>query len=895
MSLWRQFTRGARGLGNKRAADQEIADEVSHYLEEATAAFMARGFSPEDARRAAQRDLGSATAVRQQVREYGWENLIDTFIADMRYAARRLRRNPGFTLVSVLVLALGIGASAAIFSVLEGVLLKPLPYPHSERLVELLHTAPGINIKDLNMATSLYLTYSEENRVFQNVAMWTGDAWTVTGLDEPEQVPGLTVSNRFFATLGVQPVLGRGFTASDEDPENERTVMLADGYWRSRFGGNRAVLGKRILLDGNAYTVIGVLPAAFRFMDRKISLVAPFRFRRAEIYLIGFCCQGLARLKPGVTLAQANADVARMLPIAAKDFPMNPGWSRNAFTGARIAPRLRPLKDALVDDVGKTLWVLMGTVMMVLLIACANVANLLLVRAADRRHELAIRAALGAGAGRIAREQLAESVLLGLVGGLLGLALAYAAVRVLVASDLTNLPRIHDISIDPVVLAFTLGVSLLTGLLFGLIPAIKYARPQGSAGLRNEGRSFSGSKEGQHTRGLLVAVQVGLAVILLVGSGLMIRTFRALHHVDPGFSGASELETMGIGIPDMQVKDPDGVVRMEEAILRKIETVPGVSAVAAVSNLPLEGGENNPIYEEDHRYREGDIPPVRRFMYVSPGYISAIGSHLIAGRDFTWSEIYNGTPVAIVSENLARELWGNARAAVGKRIRDNLKNYWREVIGVVADLHDDGIDQKSPTMVYWPLLQKNLQGADTVIRELSYIIRTPRAGSTALLHDLQRAVASVDANLPIADAKTLQSVYERSLARSSLTLVLLAIAGGMALLLGVVGLYGVISYSVVQRSREIGIRLALGAPLQEVTSLFVRQGLVMSAIGVVCGLPAALGLTSLMRSQLFEVSPADPATYLAASAVLMGAALLGSYLPARRATKLDPVETLRAE
>ncbi len=895
MSLWRQFTHGLRVLGNRKAADQEIADEVSHYLEEATAAFAARGLAPDEARRAARLEFGGTTAAREQVREYGWENALDTFFADLRYAARRLRGNPGFTAVIVLVLALGIGASTAIFSVIDAVLLKPLPYPRSEQLVALSHTAPGLNIKELNMAASLYLTYSEENRVFQNVAMWTGDSWTATGLAEPQQVPGLSVSNRFLAALGVHPALGRGFTTADEDPENERTVMLADGYWRQRFAGGRGVIGRRILLDGNAYTVIGVLPPSFQFMDRKISLLAPFRFRRAEIHLIGFCCEGIARLRPGVTLAQANADVARMLPMAAKKFPMNPGWSPNTFTAARIAPRLRLLKDTLLGDIGNTLWVLMGTVSIVLLIACANVANLLLVRADGRRHELAIRAALGAGVGRIARELLLESVLLGVAGGVLGLALAYAALRVLVASELSNLPRIHDISIDAAALAFTLCVSLLAGLLFGLIPAAKYARPQVSAGLRSEGRSLTGSKERQRARGLLVAVQVALAVILLVGSGLMIRTFRALRHVDPGFSGASELETMQIGIPETQIKDPQRVVRMEEDILRKIETVPGISTVAAISDLPLEGGENDPIFAEDRRYREGSIPSVRRFKYVSPGYISTIGSHLIAGRDFTWSELYNRTPVAVVSENLARELWGDPRAAVGKRIRVKLKDYWREVIGVVADLHDDGIDQKPPTIVYWPLLQKNLEGGDTVIRGAAYVVRTPVAGSAALRQRIQAAVASVNASLPVAAFKTLQSVYERSLARSSVTLVLLAIAGGIALLLGVVGIYGVISYSVSQRTREIGIRLALGAPLEEVAGLFIRQGFMMSGIGVICGLPAALALTGLMRSLLFEVSPADPVTYLAASAALILAALLGSYLPARKAIKIDPVNALRAE
>jgi putative ABC transport system permease protein len=896
VSLWRQFTRGVRALGNRRAADQEIADEVSHYLEEATAAFVARGLSPDEARRAARMELGSPTAVREEVRGYGWENAIDTFWADLRYAARRLCGKPGFTSVSVLTLALGMGASTAIFSVIDAVLVKPLPYPRSEQLVALLHTAPGINIKELNLAASLYLTYKEENRVFQDIGMWSIDSWTVTGMAEPEQVRGLSVTNGFLNALGVQPSMGRSFAASDVDPKSERTVIVSDGYWRSRLGGDRSVLGRHILLDGNAYSVIGVLPPSFQFMDREISLLAPLRFNRAEIRLISFCCQGVARLKQGVTLQQANADIARMLPMAAEKFPINPGWTRTAFVDARIAPRLRRLKDVLVGDIGKTLWVLLATVSMVLSIACANVANLLLVRADGRRQELAIRAALGAGWGRIARELLIESMLLGVGGGALGLALAYSALRVLVASDLAHLPRIHEISVNPAVLVFTLGISLMAGLLFGLIPVFKYARPHLSDGLRGGGRSFSASKERHRARGFLVIVQVALALVLLVGSGLMIRTFRVLRHVDPGFSGAAQLETVRIDIPHTQIKDPERVVRMEEEILHKIRSLAGVSTVAAISDLPLDGGGNDPVFVEDKPYPEGSIRPVHRFKFVSPGYIAAIGRRLIAGRDFTWNELYDRTPVALVSENLARELWRDPRAAVGKRIRVTQKDDWREVIGVVADLRDNGIDQKPPTIVYWPLLLKDFQSeSEIAIHSVAYVMRTPRAGSAGLRQEIQAAVASVNASLPVADVKTLESMYEGSLARTSFTLALLAIAGSMALVLGVVGIYGVICYSVSQRNREIGIRLALGAPLREITRLFVRDGLALSAIGAICGLAVALGLTRLMKSLLFDVSPADPLTYIAASAVLIMAAIFGSYLPARRATRVDPVEALRAE
>jgi len=893
MSVWRQITRGLRVLANRRSADQEIADEVNHYLEESTAMFAAGGLTPEEARRAARMEMGNETAAREQIRGYGWENGFDTWFADLRYAARRLRGKPGFTTVSVLTLALGIGATAAIFSVIDGVLIKALPYPHPERLVALWHTAPGIHIKDLNLAASLYFTYSEENRVFQDIAMWQTGAWTVTGLGDPEEVPGLTVTHRFLDVLGVQPALGRPFLPSDNDPRGERTVMLSDGYWKSRFGGERSVLNRRIMLNGDAVSIIGVLPPSFQFLDRKVSLVLPIRQDRGTVRLISFCCQGVARLKPGVTLAQANTDVARMLLLAPSKFSLNPGLPERSFTDILIAPDLRPLKNVLVGDIGNTLWVLMGAVGLVMAIACANVANLLLVRADGRRQELAIRAAIGAGWGRLARELLLESSLLGVAGGVCGLALAYSAVRALVASDLAHLPRIRDISIDPGVMAFTLAVSLAAGLVFGIIPVFKYARPHLSSTLGGGGRSASQSKERNRARSVLVVVQVALALVLLVGSGLMIRTFQALRRVDPGFAGAAEIEMMRIFIPATQVPDLERTARMEEEILHRIEGIGGVSAVALTNGTPLEMCcDNNPVHVEDHADREGATPPIRRFKYISPGYVSTLGSRLIAGREPTWAELYSRAPVAMVSENMARELWRDPREAMGKRIRSLSMSEWREVIGVVGDLRDNGIDQKAPTIIYLPLLQKN---PGTVTRSVVYIIRTRRAGSIGLRQEIQQAVTGVNPKLAVADVKTLEAVYERSLARTSFTLVLLAIAGTMSLVLGVVGLYGVISYAVARRTREVGIRLALGSPSQSITRMFVRQGLVLSGVGAVCGLAAALALTRLMKSLLFDVSPADPLTYAGASMALVVAAMIGSYVPARRAMRVDPVEAMRAE
>jgi predicted permease len=896
MSIWRQASRGLRALINRCQAEQDISDEVSSYLEQSIAELQAGGLSPEDARRRARLQLGGFIQVREQVRSYGWENTVETLCNGLRYAMRRLCHTPGFTIVSLLMLALGIGASSAIFSVIDGVLLKPLSYPHSERLVTLRHSAPGIHIDNLGMSPSLYFTYREEGRVFQDIGLWSTSASSVTGTAEPENVPVLMTTYRLLPMLGVQPALGRLFTASDGDSVNTPTVILADGYWRSRFGGDRSVLRRLLTIDGAPTQVIGVLPPSFEFMDQKVSLVMPLHFNRAGVRLVNFGFQGIGRLKPGVTLQQANSDIARMLPIAQAKFPLNPGLSPGAFQTAHFASKLLFLKDDLVGDSGNTLWVLMATVAIVLLIACANVANLSLVRADGRRQELSIRAALGASWARLSAELLLESLLLGLAGGAVGLAIAFAAIRFLTTSELTDLPRLSSVSINSSVAAFALGISIASGFAFGLITVFKNGRPQLSHALKSGGRSLSHSKDRNRARSGLVVAQVALAFVLLVSSGLMIRTFLALHHVDPGFSQANEVQTIGISIPESEAKEPERAIRTEAAILQKISNLAGVSSVAITNTAPMDGGANDPVYAEDHVYRQGTLPAIRRYKYISPGYISTIGSHLIAGRDLTWSETFNQTPVALISENMARELWGDPRAAIGKRIRPLMKDDWREVVGVIADLHDKGIDQPAPGIAYWPLLQKNFEGRETqVTRNFAFVIKTPRAGSTNLVNEIREAVWSVNPDLPVANVRTLRAIYDQSMARTSFTLLLLALAGGMALLLGVVGIYGVISYSVSQRTREIGIRLALGAPPTRVKSMFVRHALLLLAIGTLCGWAAAFLLTRLMRSILFAVSPADPPTYLVVCVLLISAVLLSSYLPARQASKVDPAEALRAE
>ena len=818
----------------------------------------------------------------------------------LKQIVRSLARMPGFTAVAVSTLAIGIGANTAVFGVVQGVLLKPLPYPQSDDLVVLDHAAPGIKIASAGAAPFLYFTYREDGRMFQDLGLWNTGTVSVTGLAEPEEVRTLFATDAILPMLGAQPMLGRVFTRADDTPGTPETVVLTAGYWRSRFGGDPAAVGRTLMVDSKPREIVGVLPDTFRFLDRNISLVLPYRFDRNKVFLGQFSYRAIARLKPGATIAQANADLARLVPVSLTRFPPFPGGSVKMFEEARITPNVRSLKDDLVGDVGTVLWVLMGTISMVLLIACANVANLLLVRAESRQQELAIRAALGAGTGRIARELLLESVVLGIVGGVVGLGLAFAALRFLVWLAPGNLPRLSDIALNPPAVVFALVVSVVAGLLFGAIPVFKYAGGRVGIMLRGGGRTASASKERHRARSILVVAQVSLALVLLVGSGLMIRTFYVLSSVHPGFQRPGEVQTFRLSIPDSQVKEEVAVLRMHQAIADKVAAVPGVSSVALASTVTMTGdGWHDPLFARDRAYTESQIPPIRLFKFVSPGYARTMGAALVAGREFSWDDLYQMRAVAMVSENLARELWGQPAAAIGKFIRPYPQGVWREVVGVVSDMRDDGLHKPAATAAYWPLMMQLFaptpDNPTFVTRGLTYVVRSSRTGSEGFVGELGRAVWSINPNLPLAGTRTLEEIYDASLARTSFTLVMLAIAGGMALLLGVAGIYGVISYSVSQRTREIGIRIALGAQARAVRRMFVVHALTLAGIGIAIGMAAAVGITRLMSTLLFEVSPIDPLTYAMVSLTLIAATTLAAYVPAVRATAVDPVHALRSE
>jgi predicted permease len=821
-----------------------------------------------------------------------------TFQQHLKQVFRRLANAPLFTAITLITLAAGIGGNTVVFSVLEGVLLKPLPYPKASELIGVWHSAPGINITDLNMAPSNYFIYREQNQTFQDVGVYNRDAVSITGLAEPERLDALDVSDGIIPLLGVPPMLGRAFTRQDDSPGSPDTVMLSYGFWKKRFGGSPNAVGQSITLDGMPHEIIGVLPQRFHFLDwNDPAVLLPFKWDRSKTTIGNFSYEGIARLKPGVTMEQASADIARMLPMVTRTFPAPPGFSIKIFDDARISPNLRPLKIDVIGDISSTLWVLMGSIGLVLLIACANVANLLLVRVEGRRQELAVRSALGASPYRIAGELLLESVILGFLGSAIGLGLAYIALRVLVAVAPDGLPRIKEIGVDGPVLLFTFAISILASLLFGAIPIFKYAGIRISTGIRQGGRANSGSREQHRARSILVVVQVALALVLLICSGLMIRTFRALTHVNPGFSQPGQVQTFRIGIPDNQVKDDESVVRMYEEMRNKLLAISGVSAVTVSTAMPMDGnGSNDMVFAQDHPYSEGQIPPIRRFAFVIPGFFATEGTPLVAGRDFTWTDIYQKLPVAVISEGFAREYWDSPANALGKRIRVASTDDWREIVGVAANVHVDGVSKTPPTMVYWPIMRVHFEGqAHDVATYPAFGIRSPRAGSEAFLKEVREAVWSVNPNLPLSRVNTLGYYYTRSMARTSFTLIMLAVAGSMALLLGVVGIYGVIACSVSQRVREIGIRMALGAQQQSVTRIFVRHGLILTGVGAAFGLVAAAIVMRLMSSLLFHVNPVDPLTYAAVTIGLIATAFVASYLPSRRAATVDPVEALRAE
>lgn len=891
-------------LFSRRELYQDLSEEIQAHLDEKVEELVEGGMSAKDARQAALREFGNVGLLEEKSRDvWAWPSVED-FISDVRYAGRTLRKNPLFTAVALLTIAIGIGANGAVFTVLNSVLLKPLHYPKPDELVSLHQTAPGAaGLADfengLLLSPSMYFTYSEHNRTFQSAGVWISGTANVTGLGEPEQVRTILISDGVLQTFNVPPAAGRWLLQADQDPHGSQRVMLSYEYWQRRFGGSPTAVGQNITIDSRPREIVGVMPNGFQIVNAGFDVLAPLAFDRGKVILAGFGYHGIARLKREATITEANTDVTRMLPIWMDSWTNGPGSNPHIYEQWRITPMIRPLKQEVIGNVGELLWVVMATIGLVMLIACANVTNLFLVRVEARQQELAIRAALGAGWARIVCTLLVESVMLGLMGGIAGIGLAYAGVRFLVAVGPATLPRLSEISMDARTLGFTLGLSGLSGLLFGVVPALKYASPRTVLALRSAGRTLSVSRERHRARNLLVIGQVAMALVLLASAGLMIRTFAALRKVDPGFADPGHLQLVRISIPDSLVAEPERVMRLQNAILDKLAGIQGVKSAGFVSEMPMEGFDSawDQIYAEDKAYADNTIPPLRLYKYVSPGLLKTAGTRLVAGREVTWNEIYGRQPVVMVSENLAREVWGTPSAAIGKRLREAPNMAWHEVVGVVQDVREKGLQETTPEIVYWPPLMKNPfgPGPDQVERTVTFAIRSERAGTESFLNEIRAAVWAENSELPLASVRTMQEVYDKSVARTSFTLVMLGIAGAMALVLGVIGIYGVMSYTVSQRKPEIGIRLALGAPRGGVLQMVLKQGMELALVGVAGGTVAALGLTRLMRSLLFGVTAHDPLTFASVAALLVLVALLACFVPARRAILVDPVVALRYE
>lgn len=894
---WRRCVAWVR----RDVAEAEMTREMAAHLALMTEALEREGLDPMAARRQARLRFGSLDAAQEHHRGARGLEWLDQFARDIRLALRSLRRAPAFTAAAVLTLALGLGATLAVFTVVNAVLLEPLPFPHAEELVALRQVAPGAggitNGGDgFDLSLSMYVTYTEHNHSFQSMGVWVPGRASVTGRGQPEQVKFVQLTDGVLQTLEVPPQLGRWFGAADFAPHGIATVMLSWGYWQRKFGGVPGVVGQMLDVNDRPREIVGVMPRGFRLVDTAADLFLPIPIDRGTLHAAGFGYTGLARLRPGVSLESADADLARLLPVWMASWKNCPKCDSHFYQRWRITPALRPLKDDVVGGIRGVLWAVLGTIALLMLMAAGNVTNLFLVRGEARQHELAVRTALGAGRRQLARQLLVESGLLALAGCGLGLLLAAAAVAWLRAQGPENLPRLQDIALNARVLWAALGLAAMAALVAGLAPLWRRGGADPAPALASESRHASDSRARRRVRRGLAASQVALALLLLLAAGLLLRSVAALRQVSPGFTQPATVQTFQISIPPVMIATDQGVMRTENNILDRLAALPGVHAVGLADQAPLEnnGEDWDIVVKQGMPFTPGSSPPVRWFSFISPRYLATLGTELMAGRDFTWADVYGLRHVVLVSDNLAQEFWGSARAAVGQQLSPSGPGNWYRVIGVVQDVRALGVDKPAPATVYWPALTGGLWGDSTLSQlRATFVIRTARAGSMGLQTEVRRVVAAVNPDLPVANYRTMEQIYDRSMAVPSFTMVVLGLAGLMALGLGLVGIYGVIAYDVAQRRREIGIRMALGSSRGAVRRLFVRQGLGLAFTGGLAGLAAGALAMQTLRSLLFRVSPLDPLTFVAAPCLLLAAVLLASYLPALRASRQETGQVLR--
>jgi predicted permease len=814
----------------------------------------------------------------------------------IRYAVRTLTRRPGFTFAAVITLALGIGATTTIFTLVDAVVLSPLPFDDQARLIRIGHAAPGLGVDDAGQCAAWHFTYEDEAEAFDEIGMYGSTTVSITGAGDPEIVSALVATSGVFRALRLRPVVGRDFGPSDEDPDNPAIAFLGHAYWQTRFGGDLAVVGRTLEVEGASRAIVGVMPPTLGALGQEPDVILPFRTRRANLFVGNIGYDSVARLREGVSLDQARADLARVMPLAWEKFPGGPVADSNGPDD--YTPLVTPLKDSLVGSVAGTLWILLGGVGVVLLIACANVANLCLVRADSRQGEMAVRLALGASRSRLAWEYLKESLVLGALGGAVGLGLAWGALRVLVASSLEGMPRLDNVAVNPSVLAVALVISVGAALFFGTLPVLRAGRRRVSESLQEAGRDGARGRERRLAQNALGACQVALALVLLVGSVLLVRTSWHLADVDPGFGQTTDVLTLSIYIPPAIVPDTAEMAATHERIARRLEEIPGVSGVALASSLPMgQGGNVNPFYARGGDHASG--VPIRRHKWLGEGYFEFMRTPVLTGRTFPGADIHNRFPGVILSESLAREYFGSADAALGRQVAARPDPpRWHQVVGVVADTRENGLDQPPVPMIYWPQVtlafwQGNPAEQAQSWRSMSYAIRSSRLGSPDFIDDVREAIWSVNPILPLRDVASMPDLMAASIRQVSFTLEVLGLAAGIALILGLVGVYSVIAYGVSQRRRELAMRMVLGAAPRQVTAMVLRHGGALFAVGAALGIGVSWWSARLLSGLLFGVSATDPMTYAIVATGLLVAALLASYVPARRAARIEPTEALR--
>jgi putative ABC transport system permease protein len=811
------------------------------------------------------------------------------FIQDFRYALRQFRKSPGFAAVAVITLALGIGFNTAIFSVVNAVLLRPLAFADASRLVRVWHVPPEKSFPGMTtfpVSAANYLDWERENQVFDHMAIYTYHGFTVTGGDTPEQLAAGAVSSGFFATLGVQPKLGRVLSPEEDQPARSHVVVLSYRLWQEHFGANVDIVGRDINLDGQSYLVAGVMPESFRFPDfaqmwTPMAWTDQERAVRGEHHSIV-----IARLKPGVELKQAQAEMTTISDRLQQLYPDDDkGW------GAVVVS----MQQDLVSDVRPALLVLLGAVAFVLLIACVNVANLALAKTFSRQKEIAIRTALGATQARVLRQILTETVLLALSGGALGLAFAHFAVRLIVAFLADKLPQSTDVDLDSKVLIFTAVISVVTGIVAGVLPALRLTRGDVNRALKQGLGRTDADSGGHRTRSILVVSEVALSLMLLVGAGLMIRSFQKLQNVNPGFD-AHQVLTMSAMVSRTKFSSPDQAIRFFDRVLQRVRSLPGVESAAAIDNIPLTGGSHQPIAVEGRPVVPMSEQPEVDVRLVSAGYMSAMHIPTLRGRDLSDTDVAGRPAVVLISESMAQQFWPG-EDPIGKRLTLTFyPDAVREVVGIVGDVKLDSLDQTRPSAtLYFPFDQVSVPATGGWTSFPMTLVVRSHSGSGELASAVSNAVHEVDRDIPLVDISTMDDMVASSLSQPRFNMLLLGAFAALALLLAAVGIYSVLSYSVKRSVREIGIRLALGAPLADVQRMVVFEAMKPTLLGVAIGTAGALALGRVLSSLIYSVRPTDPITFVAVAMLLVAVAFVASIVPAYRATKVDPMVALRYE